>query len=254
MSEHAKELGALELTVNNLERAVQERLDRIRRRARITTGLIFFVAIAMTVYLSVAYKYIAEYDAQVMAMNLQHEIELALPQAQKELTATLTARAPEDVALAMDYVTRFPEWANGRINSTLVKEMNKEIRKLDEQVYPNLKLQMVELRDRIEREHPNATPEEKADLVLDEIAKFYGAESRKAIDSVYGDVQTDVYRAVNYLKKLSKGVDLDRQQQIERELFQTLFALIDKWERQSAETNKTSPLFNDNDEEPKPQN
>jgi hypothetical protein len=160
-----------------------------------------------------------------------------MPAARDKLEEQLKKQAPEIINAAAEHVLAAPAQVKDILVVTISGKVDEQIDSVDDQLYETLKLQIAEMASVVNKSNPNATDEEKVEILLDKAAEAYRAEAKRRIDDLYKVFLAKSEDLVVYLTHLSKDEGLNETEKLHRELVVTCLALTHKLHLESAEKN-----------------
>jgi hypothetical protein len=213
----ANDLRTLETEIDHAARATH--------RANVI-GLFLFVASILLVgfWLYYAYRQFAAVDPKFAAGYAQARLTDYLPQAGTDLQASLIDNAPRFIAQVESRVQALPDRFADELNSRTRAELRQASPQMEDEIYKSMRTALEQSKD--SAKGPDDAARFKS--LLDALADAYREESVKLVDQVRATHAKNGSDVVEYIKLLGENKNLDRRQQLHRDMLQQFFIVAQK--------------------------
>jgi len=209
-------------------RTLDDEIDHAVRAAHRANavGLFLFVASLLMVgfWLYYAYRQFSAVDPKFAAGYAQSRLVDYLPQAGTDLQATLIANAPQFIAQAEARVQALPDRFADELNSRTRAELRQASPQMEDELYKSMRTALDQSKD--SAKGPDDAARFKS--LLDALADAYRDESVKLVDQVRATHAKNGSDVVEYIKLLGENKNLDRRQQLHRDMLQQFFIVAQK--------------------------
>ncbi|MDH3583911.1 MAG: hypothetical protein OER86_06825 [Phycisphaerae bacterium] len=225
-------LESLGSRIEELEAQIKMTLERSQKRARVVTTLVVILGIVLAGYLGFAYSQLSTIDSQVVVDGARQQVKGMLRDSEGDLVKAVNARAPELMAQAEKAALAVPAQARVWFRDYFNEQLAAGISDHETKLVPIMQAELQKLAQR----HKDLSSAEKTKAAIDDIGNTYRKRSIEAVDEVYGGYSKKIGEVAIYLDELGEGEGLDDRQKIQRQLFQTFFAMIAKWDNGKKKT------------------
>jgi hypothetical protein len=189
-------------------------------------GLFLFVAAILLVgfWLYYAYRQFAAVDPKFAAGYAQARLTDYLPQAGTDLQASLIDNAPRFIAQVESRVQALPDRFADELNSRTRAELRQAEPQMTDEIYKSMRTALEQSKD--SAKGPDDAARFKS--LLDALADAYREESVKLVDQVRATHAKNGSDVVEYIKLLGENKNLDRRQQLHRDMLQQFFIVAQK--------------------------
>jgi hypothetical protein len=218
MSESNKEpLGTVASKLEALDAELTRAVAKARWRS--TVGLVVAVAVTLAtgIYLLIAYLRFGEVDPQFAVQYTQQQLVSYMPEAERALKQQLHDQEDELMDRGERRLRALPDQLAELVKSNLSKAIDEHMPDIEQQVYVVMKDEMG--KDRTAQ--PGVDAEKQFRAVMDDLAETVN----KQVGVVYRDYLLASGDPVLYLGELAEGKNLDRRQQLQRNMLQAFFVL-----------------------------
>lgn len=158
-----------------------------------------------------------------------------MPTASVELEKQLKDRAPDMVEKGVDHLKSMPNQFANQLNSELTQRMDEDMPKLEEALYEHLSTAVKHARATADQANPTGTDEQKFKAMLDALAVVYEQESTKLLTDAYDTYTTHAREILAYLEHLADGKNLDRRDELHRDLVRSVLGLLAQHKAKTAD-------------------
>lgn len=225
---------------NNLEKQVQDlhaALDGFvadaQRRKNVSLVVMLVVIVAMGIYFSIAYKMIAQFDAETVATLAEGEVELRLAGSTREIADRLKEYAPTAIGQVESLVLQVPDAVADELIATVGQIITERAPELEETLIAHLEAGLEEAHAKLSKDGKQV-PEEEFKQALDAMAEQYGKELRRVADQLHRMYADNSKEMLDYLNQLGANQNLTERQQRHRKLIVLLLSLLEKYHQESA--------------------
>jgi len=215
-------LSVLSSKLNELETAMLQAIKATQSRNRSLLTLSVLMIVFLCGYLGYAYyRFGGEVTPDLVASNVQSGFEQYLPQAKEQLESNLISGAPRFVGDAFEQAKALP--------AQFADSLNSEAGKRIDDAMPSVENDLVaSLRTGIQNGSKSAkgTDEERFKTTLSVLSQTYGDETLKFVDRVHTDYTNQATSFTDYINKLATSPNLDKRDELHRDMLKTMFALI----------------------------
>jgi hypothetical protein len=212
---NASEIEALE---NDIDQAIRS----TRRRNTISLVLSLLAVLLIAFWLYSAHRKFAAVDPNFAADYAQGRLTEYLPQAGADLEATLIANAPQFIDHAEARLQALPDRFADELNARTRAQLRAATPQIENDIYKSLKTAL----DQAKGNPPKGQDDlARFKALLDQLADVYRTESIKLIDQIRNVHAKNGSDIVAYIKLLGENKNLDRRQQLHRDMLQQFFVI-----------------------------
>ncbi len=228
-SANNNDTSATEKRLAELEAQLDKTLAQTRQKAMILRIVAVLAVGLMGFYFYYAHKQIEQFDTEAVADILQHRLTEALPDASRQISASLKSQAPSVVADAEARLLQVPHELIGiQLKGYLQHHVAEQIRVVEDEFYATVKAQIDNIKTTHLSNRPQPLDEKETIALLDQVLATYGQQASIVLDNVYHDYANQADALIGYMHKLASNQSLSRREQLHRDLLQTFLALMDK--------------------------
>lgn len=214
---NASDIAALDKDINDAIRVT-------RRRNAVTLTFSIVGVVLVGVWLYHAYINLVAVDPEFAADYAQARLVEYLPQAGTDLEAALIANAPQFIDQAESRLQALPDRFADELNARTRAELRAATPQIETEIYKSMQTAL---------EQAKASPKGADDAarfkaLLDQLADAYRDESIKLLDQLHQTHTKNGSDVVAYIKLLGDNKNLDRRQQLHRDMLQQFFVLAQK--------------------------
>lgn len=213
---------------------VAQRLERIdqtlagyashsRRRNAMMAVLSLLVIIGSFFYLGYAYsRYGNEVTPDLVAINAQNVFQGQLPGAREQLETNLKNNAPQYVDKMIDQLQTLPRTYAEQLNQQTAVAMDSAMPQVSEELYAAMKNALNEAKEK----KADGTDEQRFQATLAAMGQVYADETVKFVDQAHNTYADQSVEFTTYLNHLASDANLDRREQLHKEMFQNILLLM----------------------------
>jgi hypothetical protein len=183
-------------------------------------------------WLTTAYSKFRTIDPEFATGFVASEVEARLPRAGQMVEQRLIQMAPELVASAEKRLTKLPDAIAAKLKARTDAELEQALPQLEEELYQSLKLVLA---DAATTAGKGADDPVAAKHLIDSVADAYQTETLALIDTVYQRYNAVGGDALAYLDYLAENKDLDKTEQLHREMLTTFLTIAARQQIAAAE-------------------
>ncbi len=201
---------------------------QIRRRQQAFAALSILTVIFLIGYLGYAYhRFGGDVTPDLVAAQLQLGFQNAMPDTKRQLEQNLKDNAPKVVTAAFDQLNALPEKYTTELQAEASKRLDAAMPAVGDKIYQSM-------RDALQQSTKataaaggqNADDETRLRNTLKSVSDVYAAETMKFIDTQHATYASDALQFTDYLEHLATAQHLDHRDQLHRDMFRTIFALV----------------------------
>jgi hypothetical protein len=236
----AKSADPLAAKLRALETALNDAVRRGKWRNTISV-FVSVVALALIGYwLWYAHgRFSREATPETFAGAASVQLHDYMPTASVELEKQLKDRAPDMVEKGVDHLRAMPGQFANQLNSEVTQRMDEDMPKLEEALYEHLSTAVKKARATADQANPNGTDDQKFKAMLDALAVSYEQESSKLLTDTYDTYTSHAREIVAYLEHLADGKNLDRRDELHRDLVRSVLGLLAQHKDKTAGTSES---------------
>ena len=220
-----EETHGLEDRLAQLERRVEER-TRSRRKRRMLTlvvgGSLALVSAILFFRLSVQSR---DLTADAMVQMARTHVEPELPDARATMEEHLIREAPAVVRSSMQSVLDTLPNLRVYLTRSFSERLDLVNEKFESRVRRLMVIAIRESKADLDRRYPDRSDREKLELLGEEVAKRLEKTTDDALDALYPEYTAEMRRLREDIERLYSGNPLSREDQIKRDLLQTMVML-----------------------------
>jgi hypothetical protein len=226
----AAKLRALESALDNAVRGA-------RRRNMLSILISLFALVAIGYWLWYAHgRFSREATPETFAGAASGQLHDYMPAASLELEKQLKERAPDMVEQGVKRLRAAPDQFADQLNSEAAKRMDADMPKLENALYEHLAVTVKQARATADEANPKGTDEQKFKAMLDALAVTYEQESTKLLTNAYDTYTSHAREILAYLEHLADGKNLDRRDELHRDLVRSVLGLLAQHKDKTADT------------------
>ena len=210
----ASEIQALE---NDIDQAIRA----TRRRNTISLVLSLIGVLLIAYWLYSAHRQFAAVDPEFAADYAQARLTEYLPQAGSDLEATLVANAPQMIGHVEARIQALPDRFADELNTRARTELEKARPQMEEDLFKSMKTALDQAKGAPKGQDDAA----RFKALLDTLADAYRDESVKLVEQVRAVHAKHGSDILAYIKLLGENKNLDRRQQLHRQMLQQFFVI-----------------------------
>ncbi len=203
-------------------RSLDATITNTRRRNALSLGASLVSLALLGYWLTAAYAKFSVIDPDFAAGYVMSEFEERLPQTSRAVERRLTEAAPLLVAAAEKHVAALPDSLAAHIRSRTDAELEKALPELEEELYTSLKTTLADVIDKKTADKDGAAQLRKLVATL---ADTYETEATRMIDTIHDRYTSVGADTLTYLDYLAEGKDLDKTEQMHREMLTTFLTI-----------------------------
>jgi len=207
-----------------LESDIDQAIRSTRRRNTISLLLSIVAVCLIAFWLFQAHKQFVAVNPEFAANYAQARLTEYLPQAGTDLEASLIAQAPQFIDHAESRLQALPDRFADELNARTRAELRAATPQIETEIYKSMQTALAQAKSA-----PKG-PDDAARLkaVLDQLADAYRDESIKLVDQLHQTHTKNGSDIVAYIKLLGENKNLDRRQQLHRDMLQQFFVIANK--------------------------
>jgi hypothetical protein len=214
---NASDIAALE---NDIDQAIRS----TRRRNTISLVLSVVGVCLVAFWLYHAHTKFVAVDPNFAADYAQARLTEYLPQAGTDLEASLIANAPQFIEHVESRLQALPDRFADELNARTRAQLRTATPQIETEIYKSMKTAL---------DQAKAAPKGQDDAarfkaLLDQLADAYRDESIKLVDQLRETHTRNGSDIVAYIKLLGENKNLDRRQQLHRDMLQQFFVIANK--------------------------
>jgi hypothetical protein len=206
--------------------ALAATVAKMRRRNRLFIASSVLTLVFLVFYLGYAAKrFGGDVTPDLVAANLAQQFHDSLPEARIKLEKSLRDNAPSLIDAAFDQVQAMPAKYAGDLQAEATKRMDDALPGVEDQMYESMKQAL----DKSKAEVATAAgPNDEAKLqsTLKAVSVVYADETMRFVDQTHATYSADATTFTDYMERLATSPNLDHRDQLHREMFRTVFALV----------------------------
>ena len=207
--------------------ALADAVKQIRRRHR---GVVFMSVLSVgffIVYLGYAYvRYGNEVTPDLVAGNLQSALQDQMPATRDQLETNLRANAPKLVEQEFAQLQALPASFATKLQAQATDRMDKAMPAVQDAMYTSMKGALDQAVQQSAKAGGKGSDEDRLKATLAAVADVYATETLHFVDQEHATYTADALQFTDYMDRLATSPHLDRRDQLHRDMFQTIFALI----------------------------
>ena len=216
--------------------ALAATVTKMRRRNAVSAVLSVLSLVAVVIYLGyAAYRYGGEVTPELVAANVQASLQAQMPQARATLEQNLRGDAPQLVNNAFDQVQAMPATYADNLHRQATAKMDAAMPAVQDQMYQSLKQALDQSRGPLAV--AGSKDEDELKSTLSAVADVYATQTMRFVEQEHGTYAADAAQFTDYLDRLATSPNLDHRDQLHRDMFRTVFALV----RERAAAAPTNP-------------
>lgn len=216
-----------ELTATRVE--LSRTVDRMRQRNRNFALLAILSVVILVGYLGyAAYRFGGEVTPDLLAVNLQSKFQQSLPQARSTLEKHLAEKAPKFVADAFGQLESVPNRFADQLHDQAKAKMDEAMPGVQDQMYASMKQALDKSTGHIAAAGDDKAKDDEARLqsALASVGEVYATETLKFVDEQHAAYARQANEFTDYLDRLASSDKLDHRDQLHRDMFRSVFALV----------------------------
>lgn len=211
------DIAALENEVNDALRATRRRNAISLTLSVVGVGLVaFWLYYAHTSFVAVDPNFAADYA--------QARLTEYLPQAGADLETALIDHAPQFIDQAESRLQALPDRFADELNSRTRAELRAATPNIETEIYKSMQIALLQAKSAPK----GADDAARFKALLDQLADAYRDESIKLVDKLHQTHTQSGADVVAYIKLLGENKNLDRRQQLHRDMLQQFFVVAAK--------------------------
>ena len=210
--------------ISALESDITSALRSTRRRNAISL-LLSVVGVGLVAFwLYYAHVNFVAVDPNFAADYAQARLVEYLPQAGTDLEAALIDHAPQFIDQAESRLQALPDRFADELNSRTRAELRAATPNIESEIYQSMQAALLQAKSAPK----GADDAARFKALLDQLADAYRDESMKLIDQLHQAHTQSGSDVVAYIKVLGENKNLDRRQQLHRDMLQQFFVIATK--------------------------
>jgi hypothetical protein len=206
-----------------LDQAITEAVERSRSRNRSFAKLSVFMFVFLVFYLGYAYhRFGGEVTPDLVAANAQASFQQYVPQAREQLQQQLVANARRFVGGAFDEVKALPGQFADNLNKESADRMDAAMPSVEDQLFTALSASL----DTAEKNNKGGPDKPRFQEMLSALGDVYATETINFVNDAHRTYASQAVEFIDYLDRLASSQHLDRRDQLYRDMFVTIFALV----------------------------
>jgi hypothetical protein len=210
--------------IASLESDINDALRVTRRRNAVSLIFSLVGVVLAVVWLYHAYINLVAVDPEFAADYAQARLVEYLPQAGTDLEAALIANAPQFIDQAESRLQALPDRFGDELNARTRAELRAATPQIETDIYKSMQAAL----DQAKAAPKGADDAARFKALLDQLADAYRDGSIKLIDQVHYTHTQNGSDVVAYIKLLGDNKNLDRRQQLHRDMLQQFFVVAQK--------------------------
>jgi hypothetical protein len=207
--------------IQSLENDIDHAIRATRRRNAVSTFLSLVAVVLIAYWLWYAHRQFAAVDPNFAADYAQARFTEYLPQAGTDLEASLIANAPNVIDHAETRLQALPDRFADELNARTRAELRAAAPQIETEIYQSMKTALAQAK---------ASPKGQDDTarfkaLLDQLADAYRDESIKLVEQIRQVHAKNGSDILAYIKLLGENKNLDRRQQLHRDMLQQFFVI-----------------------------
>jgi hypothetical protein len=208
--------------------ALAATVARVRRRHHGFIALSVLSCLFLVGYLGfAASRFGGDVTPDLIAANMQAAFQNALPATRLQLQQSLKDNAPKVVNGTFDQLQQMPVAYADSLQREATERMDAAMPAVQDQIYQSMKRAIEASTTSLAAGGGTAKDDEtRLKVALAAVSDVYATETIKFVDQLHGTYAADALAFTDYLERLATAPNLDHRDQLHREMFRTIFALV----------------------------
>lgn len=220
------DLALLSRKLTALELELRRSVDRTRRRNHAIAFFGIITVLATAVYVGYAYyRFGNEVTPELVAANVQTQLQDSLPQVRQQIQENLKSHAPQYVNNVLDQLQSVASQRADDLHQDAQTKLDAEMPQVQQGLYQSLK-DTLDQTQKNAASVPGSNDEQRFQAMLDLLGQTYGSQTIKLVNQVHNDYASQAIEFVDYLNHLAENQNLDHRDQLYRKMFRTVFMLV----------------------------
>jgi hypothetical protein len=202
----------------------------IRHRQAVFAALSVVTIVFLVFYLGYAYhRFGGEVTPDLVAYQIQAGIVDALPDTRLQLEKNLKEDAPRQVQDAFDQLQSLPGKYTDQLQRAATDRIDAAMPGVQEQIYQSMRVALDQATKQTAAaggDKPGTDDEARLEATLKAVSDVYATETLKFVDQQHATYAADALAFTDYLDRLATAPMLDHRDQLHRDMFRTVFALV----------------------------
>jgi hypothetical protein len=207
--------------IQALEADIDQAIRATRRRNTISLVLSLVAVCLIAGWLYNAHRKFVAVDPDFAANYAQARFTEYLPQAGTDLEASLIANAPQVIGHVEARVHALPDRFADELNARTRAELRTASPQIEDELYKSMKTAL----DQAKASPKGADDAARFRALLDALADAYRDESIKLLEQIRATHVRHGSDILAYIKLLGENKNLDRRQQLHRDMLQQFFVI-----------------------------
>ena len=208
--------------IQALEADIDQAIRSTRRRNTISLVLSVVALLLIAYWLYYAYRKFTAVDPNFAADYAQGRLVEYLPQAGADLEASLVANAPQFIDHAEARLQALPDRFADELNARTRAQLRQATPQIETDIHKAMKTALDQAKANPPKGQDDAA---RFKALLDQLADAYRDESIKLVEQIRGVHAKNGSDIVAYIKLLGENKNLDRRQQLHRDMLQQFFVI-----------------------------
>jgi len=222
-------IGALERRLADLHRSLDGAVDSAARKRTISLIIMLVMAVAMAIYLFVAFRAIADVQVRDITATLELRAQERLASSRAEMANALKDAAPGIFDEAEKVIMELPQSMVQEARVALRTEIAKATPALEEQLLETVRSSLQALRAEIGAGPNDQISEAQFRQILEKVAESFGLQLTDMVERLYATYRTHFGDHINELTRVAKGETVDQREDRRRRVIMLLKAMYDKY-------------------------
>ena len=204
---------------------------RTIRHRQLTFAVISVLTLVFLVfYLGYAYhRFGGDVTPDLVASQIQQGLQDTLPDTRLQLEQNLKEDAPNQVNTIFDQVQTLPAKYTGQLRAAATDRMTAAMPGVQDQIYQSMRVALDQAtKQTAAAGAPKGSGNDEARLqaTLKAVSDVYADETMRFVNQLHATYAADALSFTDYLDRLATAPVLDHRDQLHRDMFRTVFALV----------------------------